>query len=92
MPNLQFRALHQIAARESGVDRIEHALFVRAPERRDEVALGAVAGQAVDDHLRWEYAQTLLEQVDIVLRREHLALPGSIICRQIRAAHAAGAA
>ena len=35
---------------------------------------------------RLEDAQTLLEQVDIVLRREHLELPGSIILCQIRAA------
>ena len=68
------------------MDRIEHALFVRAPERRDEVTLGAVAGQAVDNYLRREDAQTLLEQVDIVLWREHLELSGGIIRRQIRAA------
>lgn len=48
--------------------------------------LAPSAGQTVDDRLRREDAQTLLKQVDIVLRREHLELPGSIILCQIRAA------
>ena len=52
----------------------------------ENITLGAVAGQAVDNYLWREDAQTLLEQVDIVLRREHLELSGSIIRLQIQPA------
>ena len=47
---------------------VRDALFVRAPERGDQVALRRVAGQAVDDDLRRQHFKASFQKRDILIQ------------------------
>ena len=47
---------------------IQHPLFVSAPQRRQQVPFGAVAGEAVNDHFPGNAADAVLQQADVPLQ------------------------
>ena len=47
---------------------IEHPLFIPAPKGGQQVPLGAISGEAVDDHFRRQVLQAQFQKGDLFLQ------------------------
>ena len=66
------------------MDRVEDLLLVRAPERRDQLTLGSVPGQAVDHHVGRDGLDAAFQHADIFFQCQDRKQSLPVILRQIR--------
>ena len=57
--------MFQIVLLECGVDGGKHPLFVRTPQRRQQISFGSVAGETMDHHLPGNVPQACFQNLNI---------------------------
>ena len=83
MHSLRPFSLPEVGFFDSLVQGVQHPLFITAPQRGDQVLLGAVSGEAVDDHPFRQHPQAVQDQVAIFLQVQGAEIPGGVVGCQI---------